>query len=45
LLKKLQEDKPQLEHKLVPLEEKFRLLDEYSLALKEDEQTKRSNLK
>jgi len=34
-----------LESKLVPLEEKFKLLDEYSLALNDDEQTKRNNLR
>lgn len=34
-----------MEGKLLPLEEKFKLLDEYSLALKDDEQTKRNNLR
>ena len=45
LLKKLVEDKPQLEAKLIPLEEKFKLLDEYNLALKDDEMNKRNMLR
>ena len=45
LLKKLMEDKPQLEGKLLPLEEKFKLLDEYNLALKDDEMNKRNMLR
>ena len=39
------EDKPQLEGKLLPLEEKFKLLDEYNLALKDDEMNKRNMLR
>lgn len=44
-MKKLIEDKTQLEAKLVPLEEKFKLLDEYNLALKDDEMNKRNMLR
>lgn len=39
------EDKPQLEGKLQPLEDKFKLLDEYNLALKDEETNKRNMLR
>ncbi len=45
MLKKLLEDKPQLEGKLQPLEDKFKLLDEYNLALKDEETNKRNMLR
>ena len=45
LLKKLMDDKPQLESKLQPLEDKFKLLDEYNLVLKDEETNKRNMLR
>jgi len=45
LLNKLIDDKESIEAKLGPLEDKFKLLDEYSINLKEEEIIKRSILK
>lgn len=45
LLNKLIDDKDNIEGKLGPLEDKFKLLDEYSINLKEEEIVKRSILK
>ena len=41
LWNKLNEEKPKIEAKLGPLEDKFKLLDEYSIALKEEDLVKR----
>ena len=45
LWNKLTEDKPSIESKLGPLEDKFKLLDEYSIVLKEEDIGKRNNLR
>jgi dynein heavy chain len=42
---KLTEDKPSIEAKLGPLEDKFKLLDEYSIILKEEDILRRNNLR
>jgi len=41
----LDEEKPRIEAKLSPLEEKFKLLDEYSIGLKEDDVLRRNSVK
>ena len=42
---KLNADKQKIEEQLSPLEDKFKLLDEYSIALKEDDVVKRNTLR
>jgi len=41
----LNEDRPSIEGKLGPLEDKFKLLDDYNILLKDDEMLKRNNLR
>ena len=45
LWNKLTEEKPAVEAKLGPLEDKFKLLDEYSIILKEEDIMKRNGLR
>ena len=45
LWNKLTEDKPTIEAKLTPLEDKFKLLDDYSIILKEEDIQRRINLR
>lgn len=45
LWNKLTEDKPSIEAKLGPLEDKFKLLDEYSIILKEEDILRRNTLR
>lgn len=42
---KLTDDKPSIENKLGPLEDKFKLLDEYSIILKEEDIAKRNGIR
>ena len=42
---KLSGEKPKIEEQLGPLEDKFKLLDEYSIALKEEDVVKRNTLR
>jgi dynein heavy chain len=44
LWNKLTEDKSSVEAKIVPLEDKFKLLGEYSMNLKEEDNIKRMGL-
>lgn len=42
---KLNDDRPNLEGKLSPLEDKFKLLDDYNILLKDDDTLRRNNLR
>jgi len=44
-LSKLKKDKPEIEAKLQPLEEKFKLLEDYQINLKEDEIYRKNTLR
>jgi len=44
LWKKLMDEKPEIEARLTPIEEKFKLLDDFMMVFREDEMRKRQNM-
>jgi len=45
LWKKLMDEKPEIEARLTPIEEKFKLLDDFMMVFREDEMRKRQNMR